>query len=83
MIKILWTIDELDNYGVDDKGRVWKLSPLRQIREVCHMGYTGYYRIQRKWYSKRQINERSVELKTPLTIREKKVPFKNSSKKCR
>ena len=84
-IKIKWIIADIDNIGISEDSKVWRLPydngdkyyPLKEIKPHLHLGMP-YYRIFQKRYSKEKLNRISIKLRKPKIyyIPDKKdVPF--------
>ena len=74
-IYINWTIKNVDNIGISSDKKIYRLPyeymgryyTLKEIKPHNHMG-SEYYRIHKKRYTKKRINELSVKLKRTKII---------------
>jgi len=87
IIEIKWILNGVDNIGISEDQRVWRMPyqkgdhkyPLKEIEPHIHTK-CQYFRIHKKRFSKRKINDLSIKLDSPkiFTIPEPvDVPFKN------
>jgi hypothetical protein len=74
-IEIVWMLRGIDNVGISSDKKVYRMPynlkerhySLREIESHIHIGIV-YYRINRKRYSKKRINELCKKLKHPKII---------------